>query len=122
MVLICAHMSYIVTFVLTCGGGDSSRAEKIADKASYNIPFGRQLIYTLRVLKARLRIPVLEAFFPEVASSRLLPTPLAKTRLIEVSDSTIPFSTLRHITVNLIHYTLYIMWPYVDMVHRSWVQ
>lgn len=63
-----------------------NRAEKIADQASYNIPYGRQMIYVLRVLKARLDISLFDCCFANTSifSSRLLPTPLAKTRLIEV--------------------------------------
>jgi len=76
------------------------RAVKIADQASYNIPWGRQMLYTLKVLGTRLQLRLLEGCkldgYPwsmtytsdsdsqSSPPTSLLPIPLARTRLIEV--------------------------------------
>ena len=80
-------------------------AVKIADQASYNIPWGRQMLYTLKVLGTRLQLRLLEGCkldgYPwsmtytsdsdsqSSPPTSLLPIPLARTRLIEVM--TVPF-------------------------------
>jgi hypothetical protein len=62
------------------------RAEKIADKASLNIPWGRQWTYTLRVLASRLQLPDQFSHCCGLNSQSRFPTPLARTRLVEVSS------------------------------------
>jgi hypothetical protein len=71
------------------------RAVKIADQASLSIPWGRQWTYTLRVLSSRLQLPKCFSKWCGLVSPSRLPTPLARSRLVEVRSSPLLFSVSR---------------------------